>query len=213
MIHKIYFGDHPIFLSTSLDEISEEYADFPDAIFLKDLSETSLATCWRLLETPGDHPCFYLYHNMEKLMTALLSSTHSIEAAGGVVFTNSDEILLIFRRGKWDLPKGKVDPGETIMECALREVMEETGLQTLTLMNKIGSSFYCYRENGQAVFKQVQWFKMIAANNDNLVPQAEEDITELKWVSVNDLEPYLQNTYATIKDVLLLAQRSPDGVG
>jgi 8-oxo-dGTP pyrophosphatase MutT (NUDIX family) len=146
-------------------------------------------------------------------MTALLSPTVTIEAAGGVVVNDADELLLIFRRGKWDLPKGKLDPGESITDCAIREVIEETGLQNLTLQGKIGSSSYCYKENGQLVLKQVQWFIMKTSDDHTLTPQTEEDITELKWVPLQELEPYLQNTYPTIRDILLLAQRSPDRFG
>ncbi|MBM3914909.1 MAG: NUDIX hydrolase [Sphingomonadales bacterium] len=213
MIYKIYFGGHPVFLSSNLDEISEDYADLPDAIFLKDLSASSVAACWKLLEKPGDYPCFYLYHDIEKLMKALLSPTVTIEAAGGVVVNDADELLLIFRRGMWDLPKGKLDAGESIVDCALREVREETGLQNLTLQEKIGSSAYCYIESGQPIFKLVQWFKMKTSDSHSLTPQREEDITDLKWVPIHELDPYLQNTYHTIKDVLVLAQRSPDDLG
>ncbi|MFM8806377.1 MAG: NUDIX hydrolase, partial [Sphingomonadales bacterium] len=114
---------------------------------------------------------------------------------------------------KWDLPKGKLDPGETIIDCALREVIEETGLKNLMLLNKLASSSYCYREKEQLVLKQVQWFTMKTADQHALTPQAEEQITDIKWVDLQELDPYLQNTYDTIKEVLLVAQRGPDRVG
>jgi ADP-ribose pyrophosphatase YjhB (NUDIX family) len=213
MILKIYFAAHPVFLCSQLDEIVEEHPEYTDSIFLTDLSEKSLTTCLQLLEQPGNYPCYYLYHDLPKLLNALLQPAITIDAGGGVVLNEKEEILLIFRRGKWDLPKGKVDPGETIIDCALREVIEETGLKNLTLLEKLTSSSYCYRENGQLVLKQVQWFKMTTADTHMLTPQAEEDITEIKWVDLQQLEPYLQNTYETIKEVLLLAQRSPNRVG
>ena len=213
MILKIYFAAHPVFLCSQLDEIVEEHPEYTDSIFLTDLSEKSLTTCLQLLEQPGNYPCYYLYHDLPKLLNALLQPAITIDAGGGVVLNEKGEILLIFRRGKWDLPKGKVDPGETIIDCALREVIEETGLKNLTLLEKLTSSSYCYRENEQLVLKQVQWFKMTTADTHMLTPQAEEDITEIKWVDLQQLEPYLQNTYDTIKEVLLLAQRSPNRVG
>lgn len=213
MILKIYFAAHPVFLCSQLDEIVEEHPEYTDSIFLTDLSEKSLTTCLQLLEQPGNYPCYYLYHDLPKLLNALLQPAITIDAGGGVVLNEKGEILLIFRRGKWDLPKGKVDPGETIIDCALREVIEETGLRNLTLLEKLTSSSYCYRENEQLVLKQVQWFKMTTADTHMLTPQAEEDITDVKWVDLQQLEPYLQNTYDTIKEVLLLAQRSPNRVG
>jgi 8-oxo-dGTP pyrophosphatase MutT (NUDIX family) len=147
------------------------------------------------------------------LLDALLGSAITIDAGGGVVYNENDEVLLILRRGKWDLPKGKLDPGESIIDCALREVIEETGLKNLTLLDKLTSSMYCYREKGQLVLKQVQWYKMRTADRHQLTPQAEEDITEIKWINLQELDPYLQNTYDTIKEVLLLAQRSPNRIG
>jgi ADP-ribose pyrophosphatase YjhB (NUDIX family) len=213
MILKIYFAAHPVFLCSQLDEIVEEHPEYTDSIFLTDLSEKSLTTCLQLLEQPGNYPCYYLYHDLPKLLNALLQPAITIDAGGGVVLNEKGEILLIFRRGKWDLPKGKVDPGETIIDCALREVIEETGLRNLTLLEKLTSSSYCYRENEQLVLKQVQWFKMTTADTHMLTPQAEEDITDVKWVDLQQLEPYLQNTYDTIKEVLLMAQRSPNRVG
>ena len=213
MIIKLYFAAHPVFLCTNLDEIIEEQSSHEDAIFLKDLSAQSISTCWELLDKPGDYPCFILHHDIEKLLEKVVGSAVTIEAGGGVVFNEADEVLLIFRRGKWDLPKGKLDPGESVIDCALREVMEETGLKNLTLLEKIGSSSYCYKENEQLVLKQVQWFKMKTSDSHSLTPQIEEDITELKWVGLQELDPYLENTYNTIRDILLLAQRGPDRVG
>jgi 8-oxo-dGTP pyrophosphatase MutT (NUDIX family) len=213
MILKIYFAAHPVFLCSQLDEIIEENPEYTDSIFLKDLSEKSLAICQQLLEKPGNYPCYYLYHDLPKLLDALLGSAITIDAGGGVVYNENDEVLLILRRGKWDLPKGKLDPGESIIDCALREVIEETGLKNLTLLDKLTSSMYCYREKGQLVLKQVQWYKMRTADRHQLTPQAEEDITEIKWINLQELDPYLQNTYDTIKEVLLLAQRSPNRIG
>jgi 8-oxo-dGTP pyrophosphatase MutT (NUDIX family) len=57
----------------------------------------------------------------------------TIVAAGGLVFNENKELLMIYRRSKWDLPKGKLDEGETIEECAIREVEEETGVQQIIL--------------------------------------------------------------------------------
>lgn len=213
MVFKIYFAAHPVFLCSQLDDMNDEHSEATDSIFLTDLSENSLATCLQLLDKPGNYSCYYLYHDLPKLMDALLGKAITIDAGGGVVFNDKDEVLLIFRRGKWDLPKGKLDPGESIIDCALREVIEETGLQNLTLVGKLTSSLYCYREKEQLFYKQVQWFKMRTSDQHNLTPQLEEDITELKWVKLQELDPYLENTFNTIKEVLLSAQRGPDSIG
>ena len=67
-----------------------------------------------------------------------------IIAAGGLVINENDELLMIFRRGKWDLPKGKLDKGESIADCALREVMEETGLQQVKIEKPLGITYHEY---------------------------------------------------------------------
>jgi len=51
---------------------------------------------------------------------------------------------MIFRRGKWDLPKGKLDKGETLEQCAVREVREETGLKKIKLQSPLMTTYHTY---------------------------------------------------------------------
>lgn len=127
-----------------------------------------------------------------------------IIAAGGLVTNENDELLLIFRRGKWDLPKGKLDEGENIEECAVREVQEETGLKNVTLKEFIGITNHEYFDTyvGQQVDKETHWYAMAAAPGQTLVPQTEEDIEEIEWVRKEVLDIYLNNTYPTIIDII-----------
>ena len=126
-----------------------------------------------------------------------------IIAAGGLVRNSKDEILLIYRRGFWDLPKGKLDAGESIPDCAIREVQEETGLQSLELGPFICTTTHPYFDTwlNKDVVKHTHWFSMLSLANDTLVPQTEEDIEKLVWVTVPELPEYLNNTYPTIRDV------------
>ena len=125
-----------------------------------------------------------------------------IIAAGGLVFNDQNELLMIFRREKWDLPKGKLDDGETIEECAVREVIEETGLQHILLMEKLGITLHTYKEKGEEIEKESHWFRMTAPGQQALVPQTEEDITTIEWVHKNDISTRLQNTYANITAII-----------
>jgi len=109
---------------------------------------------------------------------------------------------LIFRRGKWYLPKGKLDEGETIEECAVREVKEETGLLNVQITGTLPSTHHTYQQDGNKILKKSAWFNMFAEGNQHLTPQTEEDITEIKWVPVTDLQMYLNQTYPSVKDVL-----------
>ena len=127
-----------------------------------------------------------------------------IMAGGGVVVNEKNQVLFIYRRKKWDLPKGKLDPGEDIKACAIREVMKETGIRNLTIGNLIIVTTHSYEENGLNLQKETHWFEMKASTVDNstLTPQLEEDIEKIEWVSLENLEEYLSETYTTIQQVL-----------
>jgi 8-oxo-dGTP pyrophosphatase MutT (NUDIX family) len=129
-----------------------------------------------------------------------------IIAAGGLVFNEHNELLMFLRRGYWDLPKGKLDPGETIEACAVREVEEETGLRNITLGKFITITTHEYFDTylDEEVIKESHWYHMVAASDQPLTPQAEEDITLIKWVKKDALPEYLNNTYPTIVEVIRL---------
>lgn len=122
----------------------------------------------------------------------------NITAAGGIVENEQGQILMIFRRGKWDLPKGKLDDGETIEECAVREVEEETGLRNIQPGELIDITTHAYTEHGKDIVKETHWFAMKVVGDQQLTPQTEEDITAIKWVKENELSEYLSNTYPNI---------------
>ena len=128
-----------------------------------------------------------------------------ITAAGGLVQNNEGAFLLIYRRGLWDLPKGKLDPGESIPTCALREVQEETGLQTLTVGPFICITTHAYFDTWlqKDVVKETHWYSMNASAlvPEKLIPQTEEDIEKIEWVPLDRLPQYLLQTYPNIRSV------------
>lgn len=125
-----------------------------------------------------------------------------IIAAGGLVTNDNGDLLMIFRRDKWDLPKGKLDEGESIAACAVREVEEETGLKQVILGDSLGITLHTYVEDGVEVQKETHWYKMQAPGIQTLVPQYEEDITKIEWANKTALNDHLQNTYANIADII-----------
>jgi len=127
-----------------------------------------------------------------------------IIAAGGIVINPNKEILWIYRRGCWDLPKGKLDPNETIEACAVREVMEETGMEDLVLGELILTTTHQYHDTylNTDVEKTTYWYKMSTDTIQKGVPQTEEDIEAIAWVKKEAIEPYLAKTYDTIKTVM-----------
>lgn len=141
--------------------------------------------------------------------------TNKIQAGGGLVINEKNEILFIYRRQKWDLPKGKLDTGENIEECAIREVMEETGIKKLTIGNLLVITTHTYEEKGVSVQKETHWFLMNATTLDNpiLSPQLEEDIEKIEWVPFDKIEEYLANSYNTIRLVLSAWDRPSNDIG
>jgi 8-oxo-dGTP pyrophosphatase MutT (NUDIX family) len=128
----------------------------------------------------------------------------TIIAAGGIVKNPKQEILWIFRRGFWDLPKGKLDLGETIPQCALREVEEETGLTQIQLNEIITITYHDYFDKylNTQVTKETHWYKMSIQDLQNGIPQTEEDIEKMEWFSLDALGIPMQHTYENIKIVI-----------
>jgi len=136
-----------------------------------------------------------------------MEEKQTIIAAGGLVLNEANELLLIFRRGFWDLPKGKLDPNESIAECAVREVTEETGVNNIHLGNLITITTHEYFDTYMKsdVKKETHWYYMKVDGKPNLIPQTTEDITAIEWTKKQDLAQRLSNTYATIIEVITKA--------
>jgi len=141
----------------------------------------------------------------EALQHQLQNKYQMIDAGGGVVQNENGNVLMIYRRGKWDLPKGKRDDDESIDECALREVREETGLKELHLQDKICDTFHIYNQRGNSLLKRTAWYKMTASEKEKLSPQQEENILEAKWISTEKLSPIVYKSYEAIREVLSAA--------
>jgi 8-oxo-dGTP pyrophosphatase MutT (NUDIX family) len=125
-----------------------------------------------------------------------------VQAAGGLVLNDDGHLLMIFRKGCWDLPKGKVDEGETLEVCAVREVQEETGITRLLLKEKLQTTYHTYLLGSEKIIKPSHWFLMYCHGNEKLVPQVEEAITEIAWMDKASVANILDNTYASIRELL-----------
>lgn len=202
MFIKIYFEDKPVFLCDKIDKTIDEYMHHPDAVFIDEISTPAINSLLHEIAKPEFHAGILLDKNLEKLKKSFFKHFDVVVAAGGVVKNNDDELLLIFRRGKWDLPKGKLDKGETLEQCAIREVQEETGLKNISLQEKLLTTYHTYSQFGKHILKESHWYKMQCNADQKLVPQTEEDITDIKWVANNDIKTYAANTYQTILEVL-----------
>lgn len=126
-----------------------------------------------------------------------------IQAGGGLLLNEHQELLMIFRRGSWDLPKGKLDEGETMEACALREVEEETGVGHLELGGLVGITRHQYFDPyiKEDVIKETHWYAMNVKGRPALIPQTEEDITDISWVPLQEVSELLKNSFDTIREI------------
>ncbi|WP_026899205.1 NUDIX hydrolase [Daejeonella oryzae] len=147
-----------------------------------------------------------LTSNARRLFKQIKQSLKIIKAAGGVVRSDENKFLFIYRKGVWDLPKGKIEKGEKTKIAAIREVEEECGIIISSAGDKICKTYHVYEMSGQIVFKKTSWYWMKADNLQPLIPQLEEDITDVQWMAPGDFSLVKQNTYPLIRDVMSLIE-------
>jgi len=123
-----------------------------------------------------------------------------VKASGGVVF-KGEKMLLMFRRGKWDLPKGKLDDGESSREAAAREVEEETGV-VASVGERICTTWHTYTMNGSRILKRTKWYRMTCIDDRRMAPQTEEDIEQLEWLDRREARRVLTNSFSSIRYVV-----------
>ena len=202
MYIKIYFNDKPLFLCDEMTEEIKTYAHHDDAVFLDEFSTPAVNSIIHEMRQEKVHAGIFLNSDLDHLKKAVWKKFEIIKAAGGLVLNENKVVLFIFRRGKWDLPKGKLDEGETIEQCAIREVEEETGLKNISLKKDLLTTYHTYNENGKHILKESYWYEMHVEGKQNLIPQTTEDIHEAKWVKRKKLGDVLSNSFPSVKDVV-----------
>lgn len=126
-----------------------------------------------------------------------------IEAAGGLVLSPSNELLMIYRNGRWDLPKGKMEKGEDPGQTAMREVEEECGVKHLKLISQVPSTYHIFRQDKMECIKCTYWFEMSSADRTRPKPQEEEGIEEAKWMKKQEVKKVFEKIYPSLQEVLL----------
>ncbi len=138
----------------------------------------------------------------DKMFSDFCSFHNYIEAAGGIVINQNSEYLLIKRFGIWDLPKGKVETGETVKGAAIREVCEETGLKNVEIISQLPDTFHIYHQKGKWYVKKTYWFLMNTKEENKLVPEVKEDISEAVWMNKPEAHLAISNSYRSLFDIL-----------
>ena len=198
---KIFEDESPIYITDELSAELKKKSNDDDVLFITDMNKIIVDTILVALKTDKKE-VIILVDNIDHAKDIFFTHFINIEAAGGIVQNEKKEILFIFRRGKWDLPKGKIENDETPEICAAREIEEETGVKNLILKHKIGETYHIYKENETMILKTSHWFYFISNEQQDTAAQTEEDISEVKWIHTRSIKEPMANTYQNIRDIL-----------
>ncbi len=210
---KIYFDDKPLFLCDHLTEEINVYAHHDDAILIDEFSHPAVNSMIHEMRREKVHAGIFVHPDLETLKKAFWKKFILVQAGGGLVSNGKGQYLFMLRRGKWDLPKGKLDKGETLEQCAVREVGEETGLHGVRLEAPLLVTYHTYDENGKHILKETHWYRVTASAAQPTTPQLEEQITELVWAGGKEIAAFSKNTFPSIIDVLNASSAPPPSAG
>jgi 8-oxo-dGTP pyrophosphatase MutT (NUDIX family) len=209
MYIKIYFNDKPLFLTDEMTEEIQGYAHHDDAVLIDEFSHPAVNAMIHEMRREKVHAGIFVHPDL-----ATWKKFNLIQAGGGLVKNGAQAWLFMFRRGKWDLPKGKLDAGETLEQCAIREVGEETGLSAVHLDSPLLVTYHTYDENGKHILKETHWYRMSVYGGQAEIPvpdervarfQQYEKITEIVWADKEKIAAMTKNTFPSIIDVLKAA--------
>lgn len=198
-MYKVFFNERIVLLTDDfIRNFQQRHGLFYKYRNVDDLKEL-LDFYWKLKRIDT---LFVFHHDIEELRERFKSCFNQVYASGGLVRDKEGRYLIMKRRGKWDLPKGKVNRGETFEQAALREVAEECGLHDLEIIDPLLSTYHSYFLDDQTILKRTTWFEMIYWGDAEAVPQRDEDITEIRWLKPEELGEITDNTYLAVLDVL-----------
>lgn len=198
-MYKVFFNDRTVYFG---DDFSRAFTKH-NGLFYKYSSFRELSELVGFFDSLTQINKLYILHeDILMVFEEFKACFKVIEAGGGVIFNKQGEFLVIYRNGIWDLPKGKLEPGEDFKQAAEREVTEETGLSGLQVQESLLSTYHTYSLKGDRVLKKTKWFEMNYEGEAEPVLQEKEGITDYRWVKPGETGFVRNNSYASILDVL-----------
>ena len=192
-MYKVFIYDKPVLIANK-SEFLGSFEQFTDNSTVNEIIST--------LKSKSTIGAEVIVKDIEAYFKKFNKYFKFIVAAGGTVFNRKNELLVIYRLNKWDLPKGKLEKGEDIPTCAIREVEEECNVDGLIITKELESTYHCYFHKNKWVLKRTYWFKMKTEYAGKLVPQTEVGIEKVIWLAKSDWDTIFDNTYNSIKEVI-----------
>lgn len=198
-MYKVFVKEHLLYFSEKL----ESNRQYSEKKVLRNPSKKEYRSIVNdLLKQSGKQMIHIQTTDAEKDFELFCNSFRVIQAAGGLVKNAAGALLFIYRLEKWDLPKGKVEEGESIENASIREVEEECGISGLEIVKKDDNTYHMYVLQGEVILKKTHWFQMNTNFSGKLIPQTEEDISEVCWINPKQMQEQLNNTYPSIRELL-----------
>jgi 8-oxo-dGTP pyrophosphatase MutT (NUDIX family) len=215
---KIFIGNNIVFLSSVKDAkavtIEDRKIHRMDLLLPFISKKDLLGKVTSIEQSVVEEVILFIHDPVKELERAFFSLYKPVEAAGGAVFNDEERLLMIFRRGKWDLPKGKADQKETMKKAARREISEETGIGQLKITSQIkflngkqDCTYHTYNQNGKRILKSTHWYIFSSNDKRTLIPQQEEGIEKVAWCSKRQVQEHLTNSYHSIEEVVREAMK------
>jgi len=196
-MYKVFVNKTPIILTDNADKYGKKkwtVLPFVDGNQLNDLVHQIEMGSYK-------KPTVILHFDLDELWFAFINEFQYVQAAGGMVFNEANEFLMIHRNGKWDLPKGHLKKGERPEFGGMREVEEECGIENLQITEHLANTFHMYERKGM-VLKKTFWYLMRSDFDGELVPQLEEGIDQVVWKSAPDIKDLMKKSYPIIGELL-----------
>jgi len=203
MNYSVFFNDSLMFFGQKEDPIPEIFLHLD---FIKIPAQDIETIISSIKSKKANHHYFIVTEDIERTFLLFSSYFKILQSAGGLVLNDKDAILMIHRFNRWDFPKGNIEKNESTKDAAIREVIEETGIKNVKITKDLSNTYHIYEYANTWVLKETFWYLMYSEYTGSLSPQFEEDIVAAKWVPLDFLNEYIQDSYPGL--ALLVAENN-----